>query len=90
MRKLRKKRKTTKKMTNPSDLNVPVVLFEDTETREGTIVDSGETGMLVGKLGDGLFLVEIEVVVPRIETAVLSADKFAITESPPASGEEKV
>jgi len=72
-------------MTN-SDFDVPVMLFEDTETREGTVVDAGTEGTLVGKLGDD-FLVEIEVVVPTIVTALLSADKFAITESPPTSGQ---
>ena len=73
-------------MTNPSN-HCPVVLFETVETREGTVVDAGVPGEIVGELGDGLFLVEIEVLVPRIETAVLSADKFAITKSAPNSSQ---
>ena len=81
--------------TNPNCLDAKVMLFEDIETDQGTVVKEGTEGWIVARMGDD-FIIEISLEAPelvggyRFETACLSADKFAITESPPDTAPEKV
>ena len=73
-------------MTNPNDLCASVMLFEDIKTDQGTELKSGFQGTLIDKFGDE-FVIEFALEDSslegdlRFETACLSADKFAITES---------
>lgn len=77
---------------NPNCLDAKVMIFEDIKTDEGTVIEQGAGGYIVERLGDD-FIIEFALDAPelvggkRFETSCLSADRFAITESPPAPTE---
>lgn len=63
-----------------------VVLFDGAKTESGTILQEGAVGTMIGVMGEGSHYI-IEFSIPdaedeeghRFETALLSAEEFAIT-----------
>ena len=82
-------------MTNPNDVGAEIMLFGNWKTAKGTELADGAKGTISERDGDD-FLIKFPIadvvvdVAVHYETVRLSADMFAITESPPTMDAEKV